>query len=47
VIVKRREKKVGIYEVQSIEHGLKSEIHESDERDKKLNSLPHSQNEKP
>jgi adenylate cyclase len=47
VSVKGREEKVGIFEVHSIEHGLKSEIHESDERDKKLNSLPHSQNEKP
>jgi adenylate cyclase len=31
--VKGREKSVGIYEVLSIEHGLKSEIQESDERE--------------
>jgi len=46
-LVKGREKSVGIYEVQSIEHGLESKIQESDERDKKLNFLPNSKNEKP
>jgi len=46
-LVKGREKSVGVYEVQSIDHGLKSEIHESDERDKESNSPPPLQNEKP
>jgi adenylate cyclase len=40
--VKGREKSVRVYEVQSIEHGLKSEIQESDEREKESNSLPPS-----
>jgi hypothetical protein len=47
LMIKRRGEMVGIYEVQSIEHGLKSEIHESDEKNKESNSLPHPQNEKP
>lgn len=40
LMIKRRGKMVGIYGVQSVEHGLKSKIHESDERNRKLNFYP-------